>query len=149
MKRIFCLALCLVFASAFSVHAQSGAYREAVARMMEQSGSLKAVDAMIPQIMGYMKSTSPSVPDAVWEKMTLKFNEKLRDRMVDIYVPIYFRYLTLAELNELTALYETPLMQKVVSVTPAIMQEGMAAGAQIGQQIAAEIQQELTAEGYK
>lgn len=122
MKRVFCLALCLVFASAFYVHAQSDAYREAVARMMEQSGSLKAVDAMIPQIMGYMKSTSPSVPDAVWEKMTLKFNEKLRDRMVDIYVPIYFRYLTLAELNELTALYETPLMQKVVSVTPAIMQ---------------------------
>lgn len=149
MKRILCLALCLVFASAFSVRAQSGAYREAVARLMEQSGSLKAVDTMIPQIMGYMKGSSPSVPEAVWEKMTLKFNEKLRDRMVDIYVPIYFRYLTLAELNELTALYETPLMQKVVSVTPAIMQEGMAAGAQIGQQIAAEIQQELTAEGYK
>lgn len=149
MKRVFCLALCLVFASAFYVHAQSDAYREAVARMMEQSGSLKVVDAMIPQIMGYMKSTSPSVPEAVWEKMTLKFNEKLRDRMVDIYVPIYFRYLTLAELNELSAMYETPLMQKVVSVTPAIMQEGMAAGAQIGQQIAAEIQQELTAEGYE
>lgn len=149
MKRILCLALCLVFASGFSVRAQSGTYREAVARLMEQSGSLKAVDAMIPQIMGYMKSASPSVPEAVWKKMTLKFNEKLRDRMIDIYVPIYFRYLTLAELNELTALYETPLMQKVVSVTPAIMQEGMAAGAQIGQQIAAEIQQELTAEGYE
>ena len=70
-------------------------------------------------------------------------------RMVDIYVPIYSKYLTLADLRELNALYATPVMRKAVGATPAIMQEGMSAGAALGQEIMTELQRELQAGGYE
>jgi hypothetical protein len=73
----------------------------------------------------------------------------MRARMVDIYVPIYSKYLTLADLRELNALYATPVMRKAVGATPAIMQEGMSAGAALGQEIMTELQRELQAGGYE
>ena len=133
MKKILCLVVCAVFAAALPARAQSDEYRDAVAEMM----------------VGYLKTSAPSVSEAVWEKIISKFNEKMRARMVDIYVPIYSKYLTLADLRELNALYATPVMRKAVGATPAIMQEGMSAGAALGQEIMTELQRELQAGGYE
>ena len=49
----------------------------------------------------------------------------------------------------MNALYAKPVMRKAVGATPAIMQEGMSAGAALGQEIMTELQRELQAEGYE
>ena len=141
MKKILCLVVCAVFAAALPARAQSDEYRDAVAEMMELTGALRNADVVMTQMVGYLKT--------VWEKIISKFNEKMRARMVDIYVPIYSKYLTLADLRELNALYATPVMRKAVGATPAIMQEGMSAGAALGQEIMTELQRELQAGGYE
>lgn len=138
MKKILCLAMCAVFAAALPARAQSDEYRDAVAEMMELTGALRNADVVVTQMIGYLKTSAPSVSEAVWEKIISKFNEKMRARMVDIYVPIYSKYLTLADLRELNALYAKPVMRKAVGATPAIMQEGMSAGAALGQEIMTE-----------
>lgn len=117
--------------------------------MMELTGALRNADVVVTQMIGYLKTSAPSVSEAVWEKIISKFNEKMRARMVDIYVPIYSKYLTLADLRELNALYAKPVMRKAVGATPAIMQESMSAGAALGQEIMTELQRELQAEGYE
>ena len=117
--------------------------------MMELTGALRNADVVMTQMVGYLKTSAPSVSEAVWEKIISKFNEKMRARMVDIYVPIYSKYLTLADLRELNALYAKPVIRKAVGATPAIMQEGMSAGAALGQEIMTELQRELQAGGYE
>ena len=112
MKKILCLVVCAVFAAALPARAQSDEYRDAVAEMMELTGALRNADVVMTQMVGYLKTSAPSVSEAVWEKIISKFNEKMRARMVDIYVPIYSKYLTLADLRELNALYATPVMRK-------------------------------------
>lgn len=149
MKKILCLVVCAMFVAALPARAQSDEYRKAVAEMMELTGALRNADVVMTQLVGYMKTSLPSVPEAVWAKMVSKFNEKIRARMVDIYVPIYFKYLTLEDLGKLNEVYASPVMQKMVGATPEIMQEGMAAGAAMGQEIVAEMQKELQAEGYE
>lgn len=139
MKKILCLAMCAVFAAALPARAQSDEYRDAVAEMMELTGALRNADVVVTQMIGYLKTSAPAVSEAVWEKIISKFNEKMRARMVDIYVPIYSKYLTLADLRELNALYAKPVMRKAVGATPAIMQEGMSAGAALGQEIMTEL----------
>ena len=134
--------MCAVFAAALPARAQSDEYRDAVAEMMELTGALRNADVVMTQMVGYLKTSAPSVSEAVWEKIISKFNEKMRARMVDIYVPI-------ADLRELNALYATPVMRKAVGATPAIMQEGMSAGAALGQEIMTELQRELQAGGYE
>lgn len=149
MKKILCLVVCAIFVAALPARAQSDEYRKAVAEMMELTGALRNADVVMTRLVGYMKTSLPSVPEAVWAKMVSKFNEKIRARMVDIYVPIYFKYLTLEDLGKLNEVYASPVMQKMVGATPEIMQEGMAAGAAMGQEIVAEMQKELQAEGYE
>ena len=95
--------MCAVFAAALPARAQSDEYRDAVAEMMELTGALRNADVVVTQMIGYLKTSAPSVSEAVWEKIISKFNEKMRARMVDIYVPIYSKYLTLADLRELNA----------------------------------------------
>lgn len=149
MKKVLCLVVCAMFVAALPARAQSDEYRDAVAKMMELTGALRTADVVMTQVVGYMKTSFPSVPETVWAKMISKFNEKIRARMVDIYVPIYFKYLTLEDLGKLNEAYDSPAMQKMVGATPAIMQEGMSAGAALGQEIVAEVQKELQAEGYE
>ena len=100
MKKILCLVVCAVFAAALPARAQSDEYRDAVAEMMELTGALRNADVVMTQMVGYLKTSAPSVSEAVWEKIISKFNEKMRARMVDIYVPIYSKYLTLADLHQ-------------------------------------------------
>ena len=133
MKKILCLVVCAVFAAALPARAQSDEYRDAVAEMMELTGALRNADVVVTQMIGYLKTSAPSVSEAVWKKIISKFNEKM----------------TLADLRELNALYATPVMRKAVGATPAIMQEGMSAGAALGQEIMTELQRELQAEGYE
>lgn len=149
MKKILCLVVCAMCVAALSARAQSDEYRKELAKMMELTGALQTADVIMTQMVGYMKASAPSVPEDVWEKMTSKFNEKVRARMVDIYVPIYAKYLTLADLKKLNEVYGSPVVQKAVGATPAIMQEGMSAGAALGQEIMAEVQKELADEGYE
>ena len=148
MKKILCLVVCAVFAAALPARAQSDEYRDAVAEMMELTGALRNADVVMTQMVGYLKTSAPSVSEAVWEKIISKFNEKMRARMVDIYA-VSYTHLTLADLRELNALYATPVMRKAVGATPAIMQEGMSAGAALGQEIMTELQRELQAGGYE
>ena len=127
--------MCAVFAAALPARAQSDEYRDAVAEMMELTGALRNADVVVTQMIGYLKTSAPSVSEAVWEKIISKFNEKMRARMVDIYVPIYSKYLTLADLRELNALYAKPVMRKAVGATPAIMQEDRIAAGTAGRRI--------------
>lgn len=149
MKKILCLVVCAMCVAVLPARAQSDEYRKELAKMMELTGALQTADVVMTQMVGYMKASAPSVPEDVWEKMTSKFNEKVRARMVDIYVPIYAKYLKLADLKKLNEVYGLPVVQKAVGATPAIMQEGMSAGAALGQEIMAEVQKELADEGYE
>lgn len=58
--------------------AQSDEYRDAVAEMMELTGALRNADVVMTQMVGYLKTSAPSVSEAVWEKIISKFNEKMR-----------------------------------------------------------------------
>ncbi|WP_295936275.1 DUF2059 domain-containing protein [uncultured Alistipes sp.] len=149
MKKLICLAVCIAFAGTIPARAQGDEYREAVAKMMDLSGSLAAADVMLDQMGVLMKQSYSSVPDEMWDRAMVKLGEKIRARMVDIYVPIYRKYMTLDDINELCAIYGTPSMRKMIAVAPSIMQEGMSAGAKLGEEVVAELQQELAAEGYQ
>lgn len=49
----------------------------------------------------------------------------LIDELVDDSIPIYARNFSVAELNELTAFYRTPIGAKLLAVSPTLMAESM------------------------
>lgn len=124
--------------------AQEGEYRTAVKTLMDKSGSLSAADTMMDQMIPALTKMAPQeIPASFWSGFRQKWEAKSREKLVDIYTPIYRKYFTLSEIREMISFYETPVGQKLATSLPAITREGFAAGQQLGEEIAAEMIREL------
>ncbi len=154
MKRSLFLvgvSIMMLFATTF-VSAQNvanNAYKEELTKMMKVSGALTASENMVPQIIQMMKQSAPNVEDSFWDSFATKWKTKAVNKMVELYVPIYQKYLTLDDLKKIVAFYNTPVGKKLAEATPKMTMEGMQLGQQLGMEIAGEIQKELQARGYK
>ena len=60
------------------------------------------------------------------------FTDMPVDEMIDAMVPIYQKHLTKEDLDGILAFYSSPLGQKLQHEQPAMMQEGMQVGGEIG-----------------
>lgn len=123
-------------------------YRETLDRLMLVSGTSTSLRAQFPLLMQMMKNMLADVPDEIIQRIEDKFGNLFFERIVDLYAPIYKRYLTLKDLKEYIAFYETPLGKKIAMTTPTLHKELMEAGQKVGQGIAQEVLQELKKEGY-
>lgn len=147
-KSLFLMAVSVMML--FAVAAPAGAqnandkeYRDVLEKMLTLSGALKTAETIVPQMVSGMKKAAPSVADSYWDSFAAKWKVKFADRMVDLYVPIYQKYLTIDDLKGMIAFYETPVGKKLSEATPKISQDAMQLGQKIGMEMATELQQEL------
>lgn len=127
--------------------AQGGEYRAALAEMLERSNALSTVDVVMDQLLPALKQMEPDAPAAYWDQFAAKWNtERLKDRLVDMYVPIYRKHFTIKDLRKLIAFYKSPAGRKLAEATPEMTVEGMQAGQQLGWEIVREVQRELDGE---
>lgn len=150
-KMLFGAALVLaLFVFAAPAAAQDGEYRQQLTKMLDKSGALASADVIMDQLIPAMKQlTAKEVPADFWDSFRAKWNRKTKDKLVEIYVPIYKKYLTLADLKQIVAFYESPVGKKLAAATPSMTSEGMQAGQQLGMEIAQEMMKEMQQLGYK
>lgn len=148
MTTVILLFSAASLASAQNVGDGDKEYKDALGKMMKSSGATAAIDVMIPQIVEMMKQTAPNAPQSLWDSFVEKCKSKFGDKLVELYVPIYKKYMTLDDLNQLIAFYETPIGKKMSTTSPKIMVEGMQIGQKLGMEIANELQTELKSKGY-
>ena len=72
-----------------------------------------------------------SLPETVAAMSKLLNDPTLIDEMYAEIVPLYARTFTLAEINELTRFYATPVGQKMLQKMPQLMGESMALGQRV------------------
>ena len=89
--------------------------------------------------LGAEEGFKHKVPDATPAQLADvdNFAEKLFegmpiDEMVDAMVPIYQRHLSREDIEAILAFYSSPVGQKLLREQPAMMQEGMKVGGEIG-----------------
>ena len=150
-KMLFGAALVLaLFVFAAPAAAQDGEYRQQLTKMLDKSGALASADVIMDQLIPAMKQlTAKEVPADFWDSFRAKWNRKTKDKLVEIYVPIYKKHLTLADLKQIVAFYESPVGKKLAAATPSMTSEGMQAGQQLGMESAREMMQEMQQLGYK
>jgi len=99
--------------------------------------------------LGAEEGFKQKVPDATSEQLAKvdKFAEDLFkgmpvDEMIDAMIPIYQKHLTKEDLDGILAFYASPIGQKLQREQPAMTQESMQVGGEIGRRrIGAMIQQ--------
>lgn len=116
--------------------------------MLEASGSMTAVKTLVPQMISMMQRTYSNVPAEYWDNFAKQFAGVADTRFIDIYVPIYKRYLTVNDLKKITSFYKSPVGKKLAEATPVMTAEAMQAGQQLGQEIGLEIIEKLRKEGF-
>lgn len=145
---LFVVVCAMMLLSATSVSAQDTAYKEALGKMLNLSGGMASAKMMGPQMISMLKPTS-SAPAEFWDLLSDKLTQLISEKLLDLFLPIYQKHLTLEDLNQINAFYESPVGKKMAATAPAISVEAIQVGQQLGVQLAAEIQKELEAKGYK
>jgi len=73
------------------------------------------------------------------------FKDMPIDEMIDAMVPIYQKHLTKEDLGAILAFYSSPVGQKLQREQPAMMQEGMQVGGEIGRRRLTTMMQQMDA----
>lgn len=118
-------------------------YKETLYKMLDKSGGLESVRLMIPQLVNMMKQQAASQPDSFWEDFTKRWTKQFIDKMVEGITPIYQKHLTLKDLEDILAFYNTPAGKKLSASTPAVAKEVMPIGQQLGTEIGRQMQNEI------
>ena len=130
MKRVALVsiwALLCMFAS--SARGETSAeYRDAVQRLMDVTGAAQigtqVSAAVVAQMSQSMRAARPDMPPRAFDLVEDVTNEVIQQEfpsLVDDLVDLYARHLTLAEIQEISAFYETPVGRKVITVMPRLM----------------------------
>jgi len=142
---VMCVAMLFAAAPSASAQAPSDEYKATLEKMLELSGSMASAKAMVPQMISMLKQQS-SASVSFWDGFQKKWERKFGSKLAELYAPVYQKYLTIDDLKDLIAFYETPIGKKLAEATPKMTIEGMQLGQKIGMEMATELQHELKAQ---
>jgi len=113
-----------------------------IRRLLQITGA----SAMATQSMDDMeKNIKPLVANALppgdyRDKLVDLFFEKFRSNrdpsaLINLVIPVYDKYLSDQDVQDLIQVYQTPMGKKLLSVMPKVMAESQAAGVQWGERV--------------
>ena len=124
-----------------------------IRRFMDVSGSSALASQQMQAVQQTMKPIMTSALPAGDYRTELvdlffaKFQAKAdTQKLLDLMVPIYDKYLTDAEIKGLIQFYQTPLGQKALQVLPKLMEEAQEEGRKWGQNLGQESMREVLSE---
>jgi hypothetical protein len=130
-----CIVLFSLGASFSSAQTMDATKRAALRTLMEKSRikdvTSQTMVAMIQQTRG--REDLAMIPAIVWDKFT-GMADSLATIIADSAIEVYGRYYTLEDVHELIKLSDNPVMQKSLSVTPAISTELAEIGRHLGEE---------------
>lgn len=129
----------------FTTNAQNTTKTEKIKQLLELSGSGKMGIQVMDQMMSSFKSSYSVVKQEFWEEFKKEINP---DDIENMILPIYDKYYTEADIDQLTAFYKSPIGKKMIQTMPLVMRESMIAGQNWGKEIATKVLARLKEKGY-
>ena len=146
-KKILTISLLLIISLTAFGQADKE-YSKTLKKMFEVSGTEVSYQAAIKQMFSMFKQQYSSVESDVWGDLEKEISKTSLNELTEMLVPVYSKYMTLEDLQELIKFYETPVGKKFAKNTPLIMQESMQIGQQWGMQIGQEFEKKMKEKGY-
>ena len=125
----------LKFMEVLRIRSQLAQYFDGVAKQAKL-GAEQGFKSKVP-------NATPAQMTAVDEFAENLFKNMPVDEMVDAMVPIYQKHLTKEDMDGILAFYASPVGQKLQREQPAMMQEGMQVGGEIGRRRLGDMMQQM------
>lgn len=135
MKKLITTVSLLVGTLVFSQTSEAK-----VRELIKVMGADKMAISGMQQQMKEIKKNSPNISDEFFNEFVA---EVTTDRITEVYIPIYAKYYTESEIDELIKFYKSPVGKKTISVLPDIMKESIDAGGKMGRDIAIKVKEKL------
>jgi len=139
-KLISILAFMLLFTS-LSYGQDDKTYTMAIKKMYEVMGTDSVFKKIINQSISVYKAKYPK--EKSWNDVETELNNTSLDEMIIMLSPVYKKYLTLSDIEEITRFYQTPVGKKYINSIPAITQESVKIGQQLGVEIERKINKKI------
>ncbi|HWC16048.1 MAG TPA: DUF2059 domain-containing protein [Terriglobales bacterium] len=121
------------------------AKRAEIRKLIELTGAANVSADALRKIIDPLRAGFPQVPDDFWNTF---IKEVHSDELIDLVVPIYDKYYTRDEIQDLTRFYQSPVGQKTIKVLPMLSSEAIDAGQEWGKMVADRAMRKLREEGY-
>jgi uncharacterized protein len=143
---MFVVGLSLVIQLSVAQDAIDPALEQKIRELLELTDASAMATQGMQQMVDYFKTSFADVPDEFWDRV---MTEAEAGSLIELILPIYAKYYSLEDVEQLIAFYQTPLGQKMLQVQGPIAQESMTAGAQWGEELGMRVMQQLEEEGYE
>lgn len=143
MKKIIVAFVFLIGVTGFAQTSKEAKIKE----LIEVTGVSKIAVQGAQQFVNTYKENYKDIPDEFWNGF---LKEVSTEEFSKLYIPIYSKYYTESDLDELIKFYKTPIGQKTISNMPLIMNESMEVGREWGQNLAKKLIDKINAQkGYQ
>ncbi|HEY4617266.1 MAG TPA: DUF2059 domain-containing protein [Flavobacterium sp.] len=136
------LGFCLIFSYGFS---QSSLKNENIKQLLELTGSGRIGTQVAQNIISSFKTSFPNVPEEYWDNC---MKEMDADAIISLIIPIYDKYYSDEEIQQLTAFYQSEIGKKIIKTMPIIVKESMEVGKTWGMQIGEKVMNDLEEKGF-
>lgn len=136
-KSLLILSFCIL---SLSANAQTNSKSQKIKQLLELTGSGKMAIQMMNQMMGTLKSSHSKAGDEFWENLKKEIKAEDIENMI---IPIYDKYYTESDIEQLIAFYGSPIGKKMIATMPQVMQESMIVGQTWGKEIIEKIKTKL------
>lgn len=139
----FALYIAVFFAIPSSLSAQkqdqSNKYEDTLTKILKISGSTASTDSILPQVLSMIKQISPTTDEASLKEFATKWKEKIEKKVIEAYTPIYQKHMTLNELKQVVAFYESPVGRKLCETVSDCMGKTFPLMQQLGSEMMMEM----------
>lgn len=143
MKKSLLILSLLVLS--LTVNAQTSSKNEKIKHLLEISGTAKIGIQAMDQMISYFQNSYSDVGQKFWDDFRKEISA---EGMIELIIPIYDKYYTESDIDQLIVFYNSPVGKKMINTMPQVMQESMAAGQNWGKQIGKKIIARLKENGY-
>lgn len=123
-------------------------YSKTLKKLFEVSGTKESYQTVIKQMFTMFKKQNSNIGSDVWNDLENEFSKTSLNDLTEMLVPVYSKYMTLGDLQELINFFETPAGKKFAKNTPLITQESFQIGEQWGRKIGQDFKKKIKEKGY-
>jgi len=148
MKKILFILVLVLTQVSISYSQVTPEYKATLKTMFEVSGTEETYKTAIKQLFAMFKEEKKEVPDSIWNEFEGEFLNTSLTEIVDMFAPVYIKYMALEDIQKLIEFYKTPTGVKFAKSTPLIMQESMIIGQEWGKKLGEDFAKRLKKKGY-
>jgi uncharacterized protein len=131
--------------AAVETEADHAAKRVEIRKLIQLTGAANVSADALRQIIEPLRAGFPQVPEEFWNTF---IKEVHSDELIDLVIPIYDKYYTRGEIEDLMHFYQSPVGQKTIQVLPKLSTEAINAGQEWGRMVADRAMRKLKDQGY-